>query len=249
LGAEEIYAIAAKPLVEETASAAGRAATEGLKFLDDAMPSLAATSGRGTIEVGQQALAHRLWDSILCDWDAAKITENLDIPPGELDTPGYKILDLGAGSQHLAKEGTRLNLRSQIFSVEPRLALSQSAENQFVRDPRDLSSLRPAHPLAIAALSDNLPFADQTFDRVYGHFSVPFYQNDPTELRNSMREIFRVLKPDGIGRFAPITRRNRMFVETLQSLDVPFTMTDVSPIHSNTYGPEAGWRLVTKPRV
>jgi SAM-dependent methyltransferase len=191
-----------------------------------------------------------------CKWTSStfqsrepwEIFSNLRIPEQELNTPGLKIADIGAGAQILAKEGDRLQWASEIHSVEPRLGITQEFENRTAMYPRDISSMYSVHRLAVGAMSDALPYPTGYFDRIYANFSVPYYQDSPTEIRGSMQEMLRVLKPEGIGRIFPVTRRHEGVVRSImQASGRPFELTYVNTVVGGRYAPEQGFRLTTLP--
>jgi ubiquinone/menaquinone biosynthesis C-methylase UbiE len=245
----EYIARAGEELLPEIVPLTERASAASFRLLQDSLPRGLQDEERGLAL--ERTLAHKISNSISYNWKADDIIHNLGIPESELNTPGFSILDVGAGEQRLAKTVERNGWKSRVYSVEPRLAISQEAEDQFARSPYDLSRLWPAHPLAIPALADDLPFANASFNRVYAHFSAPYYMDNPTEIRDSLAEMMRVLRSDdGIARIAPITSRHGRLVDSLlKSLGTNYRFTSVGPVTSASYGPEHGWLLETIPKI
>ncbi len=146
---------------------------------------------------------------------------NLRIPAEELDQ-NWRILDLGSGSrQNFARDCRQAKLRSTIFSLDPRLAMSDLEDVnrglfRGVRGTNELERLygrRFPQPNTLAGEGTKLPFADTTFKRVYAHYSVPMYLGesvkvlsaaDEEKIATSIAEIKRVLQPGGIARIFPV---------------------------------------------
>ncbi|KJH71773.1 class I SAM-dependent methyltransferase [Aliterella atlantica] len=64
--------------------------------------------------------------------------------------------------------------------------------------PRSLERARKNVPQAeyIEAFAESMPFADNSFDLV--HTSVALHEMQPEQLRSIIKEVCRVLKPDGV---------------------------------------------------
>ena len=155
---------------------------------------------------------------------------NLNIPPEELDQ-NWRILDLGSGArQNLARDCQSAQLRSRIFSLDPRLAMSdlEDVNRGLFRGVRStdererLYGRRFPQPLTLAGDGTQLPFANSAFKRVYAHYSVPMYldegqrvisKTDEDKIATSISEIKRVLEPGGIARIYPVPKDQLATVE------------------------------------
>jgi SAM-dependent methyltransferase len=125
---------------------------------------------------------------------------------------GLSILDLGSGArQNFARDCQQAQLRSTIFSLDPRLAMSdvEDVNDRLFRGMRGTDELerlygrRFPQPLTLGGQATQLPFADNTLQRVYAHYSVPMYLRKD-DIASSIAEIKRVLEPGGIARIFPI---------------------------------------------
>ncbi|HUV42675.1 MAG TPA: class I SAM-dependent methyltransferase [Patescibacteria group bacterium] len=111
----------------------------------------------------------------------------------ENEFKGKSILDIGAGTtQEFTKQAAKKGIK--VTTINPEL------NNKFYRmapDQRSWWQLRkPKRPLSVAALGQNLPFKDESFDDITSLIAVPHYlPNDSQLIRQSFREMLRVLKP------------------------------------------------------
>ena len=97
--------------------------------------------------------------------------------------PGHQILDIGCGTGTLAVLLKRQYPSAQITGLDP--------------DPK---ALRRARNKASAVqfdqgFADQLPYNDETFDRVFSSFM--FHHLEEHERENMLREVWRVLKSGG----------------------------------------------------
>lgn len=102
---------------------------------------------------------------------------------------GKRILDIGSGLNRGFARQVYSAGGSAIISLEPRASYEQS--------PKD-SRL----PL-VAGFAHALPFSDQSFDLIVSSASVPMWLTDKEEIQQAFKEVLRVLKPGGEGRFYP----------------------------------------------
>jgi Methyltransferase domain len=252
MGAEILFK-AGEELLPEAASVLERSAVTSLRLLEEASPNAlryeAMPSAAHWADM-ERNIARRISKSTVYTWEPGNIVQNLRIPEAELNTPGFNILDVGAGEQRLAKAVDSRGWASRVHSVEPRLGISQKAEN-MTSHPTDLARLRPAHPLAVAAMADNLPFENGYFNRLYAHFSSPYYIDNRTEIHDSLTEMMRVLRGDGIGRIFPLTERHKAIAEgVMRDVGRDFEMTYMYPVMGGAYErPEFAWRLTTIPKL
>lgn len=107
------------------------------------------------------------------------------------------VLDLGSGRfQMFAREVRDAGFTTSVISVDPKLAYLDSGS------PMNKHNL-DAVPGVLAALAQELPFRDNTFDAVLALFSVPLYCEDTNCVRRSLLEIIRVLKHGASAYIAP----------------------------------------------
>jgi ubiquinone/menaquinone biosynthesis C-methylase UbiE len=101
--------------------------------------------------------------------------------------PGHRVLDVGCGTGTLAVLLKRLHPGVEVIGIDP--------------DPRALArAKRKAERAALSirfdrGFSNELPYPDATFDRVFS--SLMFHHLEAEEKEKSLREIRRVLRPDG----------------------------------------------------
>jgi SAM-dependent methyltransferase len=159
--------------------------------------------------------------SLMSAGDLRHYVHNLKIPPEELHED-WRILDLGSGArQNLARDCQHAKLRSTIFSLDPRLAMSDLEDVKIglfrgvrgTNEPERLYGRRFPQPLTLAGDGTQLPFSDAAFQRVYAHYSLPMYLSEDgvvassaqaQKIATSLAEIKRVLEPGGIARIFPI---------------------------------------------
>lgn len=109
---------------------------------------------------------------------------------------GKTILDVGSGSLELfSKELNKLGLRARVISLNP----------DYIHESyRLLSQDEDWQKLSVAAIGQELPFRNDTFDRVFGVESITRYMS-PYRNKDAAQkwglEIGRVLKPGGGGSF------------------------------------------------
>jgi ubiquinone/menaquinone biosynthesis C-methylase UbiE len=104
-------------------------------------------------------------------------------------TPGMSILDVGCGRGEILRHCARLGATAYgIDYAEVAVRMSQRVIRSFDSDMR-------AKTAVMQADAKRLPFPDEAFDRVL-MFDVVEHLH-PWELHTAMREVHRVLKPDG----------------------------------------------------
>ncbi len=101
--------------------------------------------------------------------------------------PGHRVLDIGCGTGTLVVLVKRLHPDVEVVGLDP--------------DPRALfSARRKAYRAKVAVqldrgFSDELPYPEASFDRVFSSFMLHHLQ--PEEKEGTLREVRRVLKPGG----------------------------------------------------
>ncbi len=101
--------------------------------------------------------------------------------------PGYRVLDIGCGTGSLVTLIKRLHPGADVVGLDP--------------DPKALArGKRKAERAAVSiqfdqGFSDELPYPEASFDRVFSSFM--FHHLQPEEKEKTLREVRRVLKPGG----------------------------------------------------
>ena len=176
----------------------------------------------------------------------ADYVELLEITEDELDDPDSLILDLGSGmEQNFAKDIRELNLRSKVVSLDPKLGLDENEDLESSVTPyKDsdrearIRGRKNPEPKTLAGLSTSLPFQDRTFTRIYAVYSAPYYLRHPEDIKNTLKEMIRVIKPGGVIRAFPIEEEQLEIVETFfQTLgNVSFSIKKVATADKKDYG-------------
>ncbi len=103
-------------------------------------------------------------------------------------TEGKSALDLGCGygtdTIYFARKGMRMTALD--FSKASVESVKQKAKNAHIHSIKILQH----------DLSKKLPFPDRSFDAVYAHLSIHYFDDATT--RRIIAEIKRVLKPNGL---------------------------------------------------
>lgn len=139
------------------------------------------------------------------------------IPLGEVSSPlefylehltltveemkGKRILDIGSGLNREFARQVSIAGGPEIINLEPRAGYEQV--------PKDLRL-----PL-VAGFAHALPFLDKSFDLIVSSLSMPMWLTSKKEIQQAFREVQRVLKPGGEGRFCPPV--HRIFWEEYQA--------------------------------
>ncbi len=139
--------------------------------------------------------------SIVGDSYVENILPNLGLE----SPPAGTVLNLGVGSQQ-----TFENFVASQFPETRLISLDYMLKNPlFAEEVREFAEPGNETPL-VAALAQELPFADSSFDSVISHASLPVYlgaeflPDSESHLRAFYSEVLRVLKPGGEARFAPL---------------------------------------------
>ena len=103
--------------------------------------------------------------------------------------PDGRVLDLGAGTGDLARETIRQYPESQVIAADFTLWMMQVGRSQPARANSDIQRI-----FWSAADAQQLPFPDEIFDAVVSGFLL----RNINDVRRSLGEQFRVLKPGGI---------------------------------------------------
>ena len=112
--------------------------------------------------------------------------------------------------QEFAKEVKEMGLKSKIVSVDPRLGLSEQEDLSLLKEPdrkqKRLEGRKNAQPMSVAGISEALPFKENSFDKIYALYSVPYYLKNPQEIQNTLQEMIRTLKSGGTIKAFPVLK-------------------------------------------
>jgi ubiquinone/menaquinone biosynthesis C-methylase UbiE len=124
--------------------------------------------------------------------------EKLDLSEAELR--GKKILDIGS-SRHakFAREAESKDI--EVISLNPELAIEKVGLKRAIKETAEQKGLP-----GVAALAQELPFPDNTFDLEVSLYGVPGYlPKFVSEYQLAFQEIIRTLKPGGEAKLFPIS--------------------------------------------
>ncbi|MBD2185466.1 class I SAM-dependent methyltransferase [Planktothrix sp. FACHB-1355] len=107
--------------------------------------------------------------------------------------------------RRLALEGLTIDSETKVLDLccgsgQATQVLVQHSQNVTGLDASPLSLQRARHNVPQAqyteAFAENMPFADNCFDLV--HTSAAMHEMQPKQLRQILKEVYRVLKPGGV---------------------------------------------------
>lgn len=133
------------------------------------------------------------------------------------DLKGKIVLDIGSGyherfSKEAAKHGAVVvSINPNLKKLEFREAAKKGVEltDPILKRIVDKLRLWKWQEKSVAAKADELPFRNESFDKVLALFSVPYYSpKTKEEFRKVFDEALRVLKPGGEATFNPLTERD-----------------------------------------
>ena len=101
--------------------------------------------------------------------------------------PDHHILDLGCGTGTFIVRLKRNYPTAQVIGLDPDPKALRRAEAKFRRAGLSVQLDR--------GFSDQLPYKDESFDRVFSSFM--FHHLDDQQRESTLKEVFRVLKPRG----------------------------------------------------
>lgn len=102
---------------------------------------------------------------------------------------GKRMLDIGAGTAEFGATAREKGIN--VVSLD-----------RFARDSKGTTPYQKEG--YVVGSADHLPFADESFDIVVSHASVPLFATDREEALRFINEIKRVLKHGGECRFGPV---------------------------------------------
>jgi ubiquinone/menaquinone biosynthesis C-methylase UbiE len=102
-------------------------------------------------------------------------------------SPGDRVLEIGCGTGNLAILIKRLNPAAQVVGLDP--------DPKALARARWKAQRRGSEIQFDQGFSEELPYPDASFDRVFSAFMLHHVKPDAKPV--SLREAFRVLKPEG----------------------------------------------------
>jgi demethylmenaquinone methyltransferase/2-methoxy-6-polyprenyl-1,4-benzoquinol methylase len=121
--------------------------------------------------------------------------------------PGARLLDVGAGTGHLAREALRQQPAARVVAVDLTLAMLRLGQPQA---PLDWAAADARH----------LPFPAKTFDAVIAGFLM----RNVGDVQRALAEQFRLLKPGGRVVILDTTRPTRHWVSPLVGAHLHFVI-------------------------
>lgn len=145
---------------------------------------------------------------------------------------GKRILDLGAGLENnFAEELEKGKIGAEVISLSPDFSNKNISEQTRAASPGGK---------LVAGLGSALPFADESFDRIY---ALHVYEHIKTReaLYGTLEEMIRTLRPEGVAKMGPFYdipnypgyfeefSENEVLKEILAKYNATFGKEDVSP--------------------
>lgn len=122
--------------------------------------------------------------------------------------PGMRVLDVGCGRGEILRHCMRLGVEAHGMDyAEAAAVMSLGAVRAELKGPGGLAKRRVFPATVARADAKKLPYPGNSFDRVLMFDVVEHLY--PWELHEAMREVYRVLRPDG--RFIIHTAPNRWY--------------------------------------
>jgi|SRR3990167_2040311 len=122
------------------------------------------------------------------------------------------VLDIGSGKFELFSKGAAAR-GIKVISLNPRLV--DEMQREWVKRPVEGIEWQER---SVAALAQNLPFQDESFDTIVSHYSIPMWILEEEGVITALREIVRVLKPGGKAYLGPPASIGQ--IEFIKGLDL-----------------------------
>src|SRR3989338_3849917 len=119
---------------------------------------------------------------------------------------GKRILDLGSGTRRFAKEMEDNGIVADVFSVDP---IFEDPNKKIEKGADELGGQlsetdRPSiAKKTVAALGENLPFRDNSFDFILAEYSLPAHSTSEKQIDEFFQSSIRSLRVGGELRFCP----------------------------------------------
>ena len=124
---------------------------------------------------------------------------NLEVEEFEELLKNKKVLDLGCGESGLSKELDNKGVSTDIISMDMK------------KEPLVESEVENG----VQGAGETLPFSEEKFDLVLATYSLPLWASSENMVEESLNEMLRVLKKDGVLYITPIVDiANRLAVDT-----------------------------------
>lgn len=168
------------------------------------------------------------------------------------DLRGESVLNIGCSlrggfDKEMAAIGADVHSMSPFFASEvgQEQAAIHFAESTMGRWMRQIFK-KGKWPKLVAAVAEDLPFEDATFDRILALYSVPLYsaaEKHPTV----MSEIVRTLKDDGQAHLYPVSAKDLPgILEALNQLPVLVKHEAINESSDQVYRGKIPYRLTIK---
>ncbi len=145
------------------------------------------------------------------------------------DLKDKKILDVGAGSAYFAKDAK--NYGVNVTALDPMYLLERGRQKFFQekvwqRIKRFLTGKEKDLPAAVAAIGEELPFKDGSFDLITSVYSAYHHTENKVSLKKNILEAVRVLKPGGQLLVYPVSSPGSKDILTNENDDVQQEFSD-----------------------
>ncbi|KKT82705.1 MAG: hypothetical protein A3B99_01815 [Candidatus Yanofskybacteria bacterium RIFCSPHIGHO2_02_FULL_44_12b] len=130
----------------------------------------------------------------------------LDLGLTREELAGKRILDLGSGTRRFAKEVEDNGIVADVFSVDP---IFEDPDQKIEKGADELAGQlaetdRPSiTKKTVAALGENLPFKDNSFDFILAEYSLPAHAISEKQIDEFFQNSMRSLRVGGELRFCP----------------------------------------------
>lgn len=130
----------------------------------------------------------------------------LDLNLTKEELVGKRILDLGSGTRRFAKEVEDNGIVAEVFSVDP---IFEDPSQKIEKGADELASqLAETNRLSVtkktvAALGENLPFKNDSFDLILAEYSLPVHATSEKQIDEFFHDSIRSLRVGGELRFCP----------------------------------------------
>jgi len=114
---------------------------------------------------------------------------NLKVKEFEKLLKNKRVLDFGCGESGLSKELNSKEIDTDVISFDIKKEALTKSETEN----------------SIQGSGEALPFSDEKFDLILATYSLPYWAGSEDMVKNSFKELLRILKKDGVLYMSPIT--------------------------------------------